>query len=200
MRSTIFTRASVSARDRMIRSSVWQCVQFLTEAFCCSLPGRLANHSALESCAARSAVLRSFRSAVAALPAATSTVLGLWRSYPAARMRKAYEPGGSFEEGNLYWPRSSLTTVMVIVDPAFLALTSTPSIGPSSTELTRPERVSARARRQTSANSTAILTWKPPISCREARTRTARCRLWDSADPARPPAARYADCLRRYWW
>src|SRR6185503_5384568 len=55
-------------------------------------------------------------------------------------MRNAYCPGVSFDEGNRYRPCSSLTTVMVIVEPAFLAPTRTPSIGPSSAELTTPER------------------------------------------------------------
>src|SRR6516225_6413266 len=150
MRSIIFVIASASARDRMTRSSVWQCVQFLIEAFCCSVPGRLRNQSALESCAAGSAVLRSFRSAMV-LPAPTSIELGLTRSYPTARMRNAYWPGGSFGDGNRYRPCSSLTTVTVMVEPAFLAPMRTPSIGPSSAEPTRPVRaneggVSARPR------------------------------------------------------
>jgi len=33
---------------RAIRSSVWQCVQPRIDAFCSSLPGKLASHSAFE--------------------------------------------------------------------------------------------------------------------------------------------------------
>src|SRR5439155_1638750 len=43
-------------------------------------------------------------------------------------------------EGKLKRPRSSLTTLTVTVEPAFFALTTTPSIAPSSAELTRPVR------------------------------------------------------------
>src|SRR6266581_9658985 len=57
-----------------------------------------------------------------------------------ARIDSAYFPGASFEAGKLNWPLASLTTVMVMVLPSFLALTSTPSIAPSSVEVTWPER------------------------------------------------------------
>src|SRR5882757_340883 len=57
-----------------------------------------------------------------------------------ARIDSAYFPAASFEAGKLNWPLASLTTVMVMVPPSFLALTSTPSIAPSSAELTLPER------------------------------------------------------------
>jgi len=48
-----------------------------------------------------------------------------------------------FQAGKLYSPFWSVTTVVVMVEPSFLALTSTPSIGPSSAELTCPESVAA---------------------------------------------------------
>src|SRR5262249_6253256 len=57
-----------------------------------------------------------------------------------ARIEMAYLPGASFEVGKLNWPLASLTTVMVMVPPSFLALTSTPSIAPSSADVTLPER------------------------------------------------------------
>src|SRR6266700_8126619 len=50
------------------------------------------------------------------------------------------EPDPSFDEGKLKRPRSSLTTLIVTAEPAFFALTTTPSIAPSSAELTRPVR------------------------------------------------------------
>src|SRR5258707_14293378 len=63
-------------------------------------------------------------------------------------MRNEYWPGSSLAAGKLKLPCASLTTVIVTVEPAFLALTSTPSIGPSSPEVTCPVRaagVCARA-------------------------------------------------------
>ena len=63
--------------------------------FCWSVPGKLASHSAFESWAARSSVLRSFKSCFAGCCAATSTLAGRSRSYPTARMRNEYWPGSS---------------------------------------------------------------------------------------------------------
>src|SRR5262245_33136974 len=60
-------------------------------------------------------------------------------------MRSEYFPGSSFAEGKAYRPFASLTTVMVMVEPAFLARTSTPSIAPSSEEDTMPVRACAEA-------------------------------------------------------
>src|SRR5207237_4125765 len=64
--------------------------------------------------------------------------VGLGNSYPTARMATEYLPGASLSRGKLYWPSALLTTVMVIVEPARFALTSTPSITPSSCEVTLP--------------------------------------------------------------
>src|SRR5258705_11937170 len=58
-------------------------------------------------------------------------------------MRIVYAPGSSRLAGNANRPCASLTTVIVIVDPVRLALTSTPSIGPSPCDETMP--VSAAA-------------------------------------------------------
>src|ERR1700758_3819114 len=58
-------------------------------------------------------------------------------------MRSAYWPGSSLAAGKLKWPLSSLMTDTVMVEPAFLALTTTPSIAPSSAELTCPDRGAA---------------------------------------------------------
>src|SRR5438093_4950230 len=107
------------------------------EAFCCSVPGKLASHSEFESCAARARALVSLRSAVV-VSLASSTSRGPSRSYPTARMRSEYAPGYSFADGNRYRPWSSLTTLTVIVELAFFALTITPSIGPSSDDVTSP--------------------------------------------------------------
>src|SRR6185295_5234774 len=54
-----------------------------------------------------------------------------------------YLPGDSRSAGKLYWPLSFVTTVMAMVEPSFLAVTSTPSMLPSSVEDTVP--VSAAA-------------------------------------------------------
>src|SRR5258706_12408511 len=53
-------------------------------------------------------------------------------------MVTAYVPGPSRSFGKLYSPRALRTTETVMVEPARLALTSPPSIAPSSAELTLP--------------------------------------------------------------
>src|SRR5204863_71915 len=55
-----------------------------------------------------------------------------------ARIAIVYLPGSSLLVGKLKLPLSSLTTEMVIVLPSFLALTTTPSMAPSSAEVTWP--------------------------------------------------------------
>src|SRR5256885_1381816 len=97
-------------------------------------------------------------------------------------MRSAYVPASSLDAGKRYRPSRSVTTVVVMVDAAFFALTSTPSIGPSSAEETRP--VSA-------APATAGAGWarrgRRPAgdSARAAptteRSRTYLDRMWPSA-------------------
>jgi len=100
-------------------------------------------HSALVSWAARSVVFLSVRSAVALCPAVTIVDVGLASSYPVARIRNAYWPGSSRVRGKRYRPCASVATVVVIVEPAFLALTSTPSMVPSSTDVTCPVKAAA---------------------------------------------------------
>src|SRR6266849_7177847 len=87
--------------------------------------------------------LRSFRSTGAVLPAETSTDAGPPSSYPLARMRSEWRPGSSFACGKLKRPWASLTTLIVTVEPAFFALMTTPSMMPSSTEVTRPVNATA---------------------------------------------------------
>src|ERR1700730_18948247 len=55
----------------------------------------------------------------------------------------AYWPGSNREAGKVCRPFWLVTTVMVMVDPAFLAVTSTPSIGPSSFDVTWPASAAA---------------------------------------------------------
>src|SRR5437764_9407242 len=55
-----------------------------------------------------------------------------------ARIEILYLPASSLLAGKEKLPLSSLTTVMVIVEPSFFALTSTPSMAPSSAEVTWP--------------------------------------------------------------
>src|SRR5882724_1402472 len=62
-----------------------------------------------------------------------------------ARMDSAWRPGASAPLGKSKRPPRSLTTVSVMAEPAARALTSTPSIGPSSVEVTRPLRPCAAA-------------------------------------------------------
>src|SRR6266702_2152701 len=87
-----------------------------------------------------SRILRSFRSTATGRARVISAERGPSSSYPVARIFSEYEPDPSFDEGKLNRPRSSLTTLTVTVEPAFFALTTTPSSAPSSPELTRPVR------------------------------------------------------------
>src|SRR5262245_47847959 len=98
------------------------------------------NHSPFESCEARSCVFRSFRLCCTDCCAATVAVPASSSSYPAARMRIEYEPASRRSRGKLYRPVASLTTVTVMLESVRFALTNTPSIVPSSCELTTPVR------------------------------------------------------------
>src|SRR3954471_12928286 len=53
-------------------------------------------------------------------------------------MAIVYLPGSSRSDGKLNWPLSSVTTVVAMVEPSFLAVTSTPSITGSWAEDTLP--------------------------------------------------------------
>src|SRR6266853_3939636 len=106
--------------------------------FCSGVPGKLAIHSALVIWGVMSRTLRSFRSTATGRARVISTEPGPSSAYPVARTLSEYDPEPSFAEGKLKRPRASLTTLTVTVEPAFFALTTTPSIAPSSAELTRP--------------------------------------------------------------
>src|SRR3989449_737926 len=108
--------------------------------FWSGVPGKLAIHSAFVIWGVMSRTLRSFRSTATGRARVISTEPGPSSSYPVARIFSEYEPDPSFDEGKANRPRSSLTTLSVTVEPAFFALTTTPSIAPSSAELTRPVR------------------------------------------------------------
>src|SRR6516164_6221693 len=138
-----FWNSSLVCTDRTIRSTVWQLTQLRSDSFCCSFPGTLVIHSPFESWRGSCLVLTSLRSAEGVPPAVTSIERGPWRSYPTARTESVYLPESSFVAGKLKWPVPSLTTVTVTVEPSFLALTRTPSIAPSSCELTVPASADA---------------------------------------------------------
>src|SRR5262245_12536882 len=55
-----------------------------------------------------------------------------------ARIVSVYWPGSSRSAGNSYWPCALVTTLMASLAPAFLAVTTTPSMAPSASELTLP--------------------------------------------------------------
>src|SRR5882757_6695860 len=54
-------------------------------------------------------------------------------------MLRPYWPGSSRDAGKLNWPLSSVGTLTVTVEPTFLALTTTPSMAPSLSDVTRPD-------------------------------------------------------------
>ena len=109
-------------------------------SFCSGVPGTLMAHSRELSCAARSLVFSSLRSAFEVLPPAIVTDPGPFRSYPTARIVRAYFPGSRWVRGKLYFPCASLTTDTVKLAPSRRALTTTPSMRPSCCELTTPLR------------------------------------------------------------
>src|SRR3984893_6748819 len=109
-------------------------------SFCSGVPGALMAHSSELICEARSLVLSSLRFAVAALPSVVSTCPGPDKSYPTARIVRAYFPGSRWVRGKLYFPCASLTTDTVKFAPSRRALTTTPSMTPSCCELTTPLR------------------------------------------------------------
>src|ERR1700732_5369083 len=97
-------------------------------------------HSRELSCAERSLAFSSLRSALEVLPSASSTDPVPIRSYPTARIVRAYFPGSTWVRGKLYFPCASLTTDTVKLAPSRRALTTTPSMRPSCCELTTPLR------------------------------------------------------------
>src|ERR1700680_1260091 len=108
--------------------------------FCSDVPGALMTHSKELSCEARSLALSSLRSAFVVLPSAIVKDPGSFRSYPTARIVRAYFPGSTWLRGKLYFPCASLTTDTVKLAPSRRALTTTPSMRPSCGELTTPLR------------------------------------------------------------
>src|SRR3954451_12671939 len=54
-------------------------------------------------------------------------------------MLRPYWPGSSRDAGKLNRPLSSVGTLTVTVEPTFLALTTTPSMAPSLSDVTRPD-------------------------------------------------------------
>src|SRR5437899_2207498 len=70
-------------------------------------------------------------------------------------MRSVYLPGSSFADGNEKLPLSSLTTEIAMVEPSFLALTTTPSIAPSSAEVTWPVSLPAACAKGDDTTATA---------------------------------------------
>src|SRR5438552_11961444 len=180
MRFITCMKPAASCFDFATRSRVWQPTQPERNFFCSGVPGKLAIHSALVIWGVMSRTLRSFRSTATGRARVISTEPGPSSSYPVARIFSEYEPDPSFDEGKAKRPRSSLTTLTVIVEPAFFALTTTPSIAPSSAEFTRPVR--------------AVEAWAaagagPPPTKASARTAGANSRLFtddDRVDPLRP--------------
>src|SRR6478609_6715243 len=72
-------------------------------------------------------------------------------------MASEYRPGASLDAGKPNLPALSLTTETVAVEPSRLALTTTPSIGPSAAELTCPvNAIGICACAETSVKPTAI--------------------------------------------
>src|SRR5947209_6262791 len=67
-------------------------------------------------------------------------------------MLRPYCPGSSRPAGKLNRPLSSVGTLTVTVEPTFLALTTTPSMAPSLSEVTRPDSAALCAKAGTDNN------------------------------------------------
>src|SRR5580765_1217671 len=92
---------------------------------------------------------RRFKSCLAVASAATATGIfddlpGI--TYPTARIETSYRPGSSRFRGKLYAPSLLLTTVTILLDPSRCAETSTPSIRPSSEDVTVPVKADCAAK------------------------------------------------------
>src|SRR5205085_6570510 len=91
-----------------------------------------------------------------------------------ARVEIVYWPGESLEAGKLNLPSASLTTLMVMVPPAFLALTITPSILPSCCELTVPVRAAGACACAAGPGSGKVLAKPSALASNKARIRMSR--------------------------
>src|SRR5437588_2486300 len=91
-----------------------------------------------------------------------------------ARVEIVYWPGESLDAGRLNLPSASLTTLMVMVPPAFLALTITPSILPSCCELTVPVRAAGACACAAGPGSKKVLAKPSTLASNKARIRMSR--------------------------
>src|SRR5436305_6061358 len=125
-----------------------------------------------------------------------------------ARVEIVYWPGESLDAGKLNLPSASLTTLMVMVPPAFLALTITPSILPSCCELTVPVRAAGACACAAGPGSRKVLAKPSALASNKARIRMSRslevvglkdiaCRAGDTVPRRKPHHASIAG-LQRY--
>ena len=139
IRCTTCVISSALKRENRTRCSVWQLTQPPSIDFCSGVPGTLMRISPLESCMASFEALdtlASCKSSCAGWAVTSTEVFG--NSNPAARTLIRYLPGCSLSRGKVYWPWALLTTQVAMVEPSLLAPTSTPSIAPSTCEVTFP--------------------------------------------------------------
>ena len=174
------TNSFASCRERVTSSSVWQCAQPRIDAFCSSVPGKLASHSALVSCDARSRAFVSFRSAVVV------------RSARQRRLTRGVEvvADGPDAEGVVArlepCARKTIAALPIAHDgrrdggAGCFALTSTPSIGPSSAEVTCPVRATARLALRDKRGPRALM--RTPRQATEASSTTCT-RMTTSGQP-----------------
>src|SRR5262249_61123015 len=99
MRKNTCWNSAASWFEVNTRWSVWQPTHIVRKAFCLSAPGRLSNHSALESCDTRLLTLPSLRSAVAGVPVGGAAVFGVLGFVPVGGGRvgdfaRSIGPGG----------------------------------------------------------------------------------------------------------
>src|SRR4051812_4098978 len=100
-------------------------------------------------------------------------------------MVSLWEPGSNRPAGKAYAPFASLTTVTVMVEPCFFALTSTPSIGPSRSDATVPLSAGGApcARTDPAEKASHAATAEAAIRANSrARMRSSRSKVRSGAD------------------
>ena len=136
--------AAVCLRFENRGCSEWQSVQLSRRRFISSEPGALIIHSALVDLIGRH---RGGLELEVGGRGPAGGQFDVRRDLRARTRRREWQfdsgPAPAESAGKAYSPLASLTTVMVIVEPGFLALTRTPSISPSRSELILPVNAGA---------------------------------------------------------
>ena len=149
-----------------MRSSVWHCTQFSRKMLSADPAGDALDPLGIGDLRGEILGFVQLEIARPRWPAITSTAPGssdlVTHRADAQRVLPGFQP----ITREAVTPVLSLTTVMVMVAPVFLALTSTPSMGPSSAELTTPVSAGAQGVSLRKGDNSAAARPMAPISNR----------------------------------